>query len=286
MRWEILSHPGEPLRREAVRSISLGPDPRGAEVLRRVAADPQFSPSLRAEAVLGLADTSSTSQATRDLLLKLLKDEPALRLDAVHALRPAVGNARVRDALLSGSPGEAVWMALRFDARARSDARFPPLKQFDKERPKTVAEWKPVLSQPGDAAAGARVFFNPNGPKCYACHRVNGRGGALGPDLTRIAQDRNLDKLIESILEPNKEIAPQFEGWLFQLQNGDVVTARIWEETGDRYRITTLEKRSSVRKADLLAHQRYRSSMMPSGLESALTRRQFRDLIAFLSTRR
>lgn len=287
---EFLKQPDASLRKEALRSISIGSDSSAPAALRAVAADTDLPVELRAEAVLGLAHTAATSEQTRKLLLSLLAGEDGgLRREAITALRPAVGRPEVREALLkrgSGDLTEAVWMTLRFDAAAKADPRFTELSKAAAKRPGTKEDWKDVLSAPGDAGAGERVFFNPNGTRCYACHRVDGRGGPLGPDLSRIGQARNLDKLIESILEPDKEIAPQFVGWLFALKNGDVVTARIREETGDLFRAITLERKYTVRKTELIRHQRYRASMMPSGLESALTRKQFRDLIAYLSSRK
>ena len=57
----------------------------------------------------------------------------------------------------------------------------------------------------GDSPAGEHLFFGKQ--KCAQCHMVNGRGGHLGPDLSRVGSARSLAYLTESIREPNKELS-------------------------------------------------------------------------------
>ena len=57
----------------------------------------------------------------------------------------------------------------------------------------------------GDSTSGEHLFFGKQ--KCAQCHMVNGRGGHLGPDLSRVGSARSLAYLTESIREPNKELS-------------------------------------------------------------------------------
>lgn len=61
---------------------------------------------------------------------------------------------------------------------------------------------------PGDRAAGETLFWGRGG--CGACHMVGQRGGAMGPDLTRIGRKRSLDHLRQSLLDPNADLAPGY----------------------------------------------------------------------------
>src|SRR5207248_690740 len=78
--------------------------------------------------------------------------------------------------------------------------------------------------------AGRRLFFHPNGPGCSKCHTVNGRGGRVGPDLSRIVESMNRIQLIQSILEPSAEIAPQFVSWAFETVDGKLHTGMLVHE--------------------------------------------------------
>src|SRR4029077_2789958 len=81
-----------------------------------------------------------------------------------------------------------------------------------------------------DTAAGRRVFFHTKSAGCYKCHTVNGRGGRVGPDLSTIGRSHSREKLIESIFEPGREIAPQYVTWAFETAEGKVVTGMIVHE--------------------------------------------------------
>ncbi len=87
----------------------------------------------------------------------------------------------------------------------------------------------------GDAQAGERVFFHPNGPGCFKCHRADNRGGNVGPDLSFIARSSNRDKLIESILEPSKEIAPMFTAYKVLTRDGKERVGLLLGETFDSF---------------------------------------------------
>ena len=79
--------------------------------------------------------------------------------------------------------------------------------------PIETAAWLKRLEGPADAEAGRRIFFHPYGPGCFKCHRVGDRGGLAGPDLSAIGGTMTRERIVESILNPNKEVAPMFTPW-------------------------------------------------------------------------
>src|SRR6185503_15112645 len=71
----------------------------------------------------------------------------------------------------------------------------------------------------GDARAGERVFFEES--TCASCHRVNGQGGRLGPDLSRIGAARATAALVENIRRPGKDVTRGYETVAVVAKNGE-----------------------------------------------------------------
>ena len=107
----------------------------------------------------------------------------------------------------------------------RPDATHPPVNDLD--------AWLKKLEGDADAAAGERVFYHPRGPGCYRCHQVDGRGGRAGPDLSRLAKGMDRRRLVQSILQPSLEIAPQFVAWSVARTDGTVFTGVLVGESSE-----------------------------------------------------
>jgi putative membrane-bound dehydrogenase-like protein len=291
--------PDTGLRSEAVRTLALRPDEPSQAVLRRLAGDARVAQELRAEAVLGLAH-SAASAASGPLLLSLL-NEPALRIDALRSLREAAARPDVAEATFSWwaktastaeLPAEArrelaaqVVLALRSFGKSQ---RLDPIREAAGLRPRSSADWQSVLAGQGSSSAGERVFFHPNGPRCFACHRVDGRGTAIGPDLSTIGASVSREKLIESILLPSKEIAPQFVSWSVATHDGKVRTGLIVEE-GPNSTVTIADaqgKLETINRVAIEERHALATSIMPDNLHELMTVQEFRDLIAFLRNRK
>jgi putative membrane-bound dehydrogenase-like protein len=291
------------LRTEAARTLALRADAGSQELLRKLAVDAKAEPALRAEAVLGLAQSASSSAGTREVLRSLLK-QPALRRGALRSLRSAAGRPQVEQTILhcwekcSQDHGlsaeerrelaEQVELALQSSKTPGTVGRLKEVAGAAGSRPKTDADWRAALAASGDQAAGERVFFHPQGPRCFACHRIDGRGGQVGPELSTIGRSTGRDKLIESILEPSKEIAPQFVTWLITTRDGKVRTGVILNEDWDsKVHIGNADgKIEVIPRTQIEERQALAKSIMPDNLPALMTRQEFRDLIAFLQARR
>jgi putative membrane-bound dehydrogenase-like protein len=256
---------GDPgLRLEALRSLAVRPDDAAQAILRRVASDP----ALRFDAVSGLSLSAAASEETRKVLLGQL-DGPA-SLEAIRSLTGAVDRPEVKEALEKRG-GELVAILM-----GRSSGQPP-----------TLDGWKKIAAEKGDAAAGERLFFHPKGPQCSVCHRVNGRGGFVGPDLSTVGNVLQRERLVESILDPAREIAPMFVHWKVRTRKGDVVDGRVLDEdmspSGYVVLIDAQGKQTKVKNADIDERQASKLSIMPEKLAERLTRQDFRDLIEYLS---
>lgn len=269
---------GDPdISREVV--LALSDNPRaGAGQLVRVASDTSLDPGLRTHAVAGLA---SIADQQIPLLLQLAgeKHRP-LREESLRALRNRSLGDSERQTLKS--------LRERFP---ESDDLFvallTPEVLFENRPPATdTAAWKKLLEAvPGepDLAAGSRVFHHASLALCANCHRHEGRGRSVGPDLGAVGVGGDLDWLLESILQPSRQIAPEYLPRAVTLKDGrTIVGIRMQSYTRERVRDVNghsvtfeLEELASIAELD--------TSLMPAGLALSLTDRELRDLVAFLS---
>src|SRR5262249_51475146 len=91
-----------------------------------------------------------------------------------------------------------------------------------------------LIRRDGDAEKGRAVFFRAGTNSCGGCHRVQGRGQWVGPDLSTIGVKYGRDELIRSILSPSAAIGSNFRSVVAALADGRVITGLPVEETADR----------------------------------------------------
>jgi putative membrane-bound dehydrogenase-like protein len=161
--------------------------------------------------------------------------------------------------------------------------------EVNAEVKRTPEEWRTLLtSENGDALAGERVFFQPKGPGCYKCHRIDGRGANVGPDLSSVGKALSRDKLIESILEPSKEIAPAYTSWRIVTRDGKDRVGMIVAETFDSF-VAVADSQGKIERiprAEIEERTAVPKSIMPDELANQMTRREFLDLLAYLLERK
>lgn len=121
---------------------------------------------------------------------------------------------------------------------------------------------------------------------CYSCHRFAGEGGSVGPDLTGVAGRFSPRDLLESIVHPSKEVSDQYAPVVITLSNGQTVTGRIVNLSGDSVKVNTNmfdpDEQASVDRKMVVSMEPSKVSMMPEGLLNMLSRDEILDLTAFL----
>jgi putative heme-binding domain-containing protein len=144
--------------------------------------------------------------------------------------------------------------------------------------------WKPYL--PGDPQVGRTLFFNPlSKVQCVKCHTVGGEGGRIGPVLDRIASRRAPEFVMESILEPSKEIAPEYEAVAVATKEGRVIVGLRINESNFSIQLTEESGRfHSFLKRDLDELKVLKTSLMPENFRELLTVKELHDLFAYLMT--
>ncbi len=101
--------------------------------------------------------------------------------------------------------------------------RFLPV-ELRVKRLGTMIRPERILDLAGDTARGRELFFKAAGLQCAVCHRIQGTGSTLGPDLSEIGKKYTRAQILESILEPSKFIDPKYVSYAAETEDGKVVT--------------------------------------------------------------
>jgi putative heme-binding domain-containing protein len=134
---------------------------------------------------------------------------------------------------------------------------------------------------PGDAGRGKALFEGKGG--CLSCHRVNGNGSRVGPDLSDIGTQRRFaDQLLRSIVEPNAEILPQNRRVKLVTKDGSTINGRLLNQ--DTFSVQVFDSKEqlvSVLRSNLKEFSFIDQSPMPS-YRDKLTSQEIADIVNFL----
>ena len=141
-------------------------------------------------------------------------------------------------------------------------------------------------SQPSSAASiqSGKILFNGQG--CAGCHRVNGVGGRMGPDLSEIGESRSVAYLRQSILDPGAEVARRY--WVVRVTDGAGGTLEGFLMNEDTYTLQFIDmsgRLHSMEKAALKSYRIDKISKMPS-YKGKLSDEQLGQLVGYLSSLR
>jgi putative heme-binding domain-containing protein len=144
-----------------------------------------------------------------------------------------------------------------------------------------------LIRRDGDPDRGRAVFFRAGTNSCGGCHRVQGRGHWVGPDLSTIGVKSGRDELIRSILNPSAAIGSNFRSLVLALDDGRVLTGLPVDESTDHLVLKTAAgDRITIRPGSIADRRTSDVSLMPEGLAQAMTETELVDLLAYLTTLR
>ncbi len=147
--------------------------------------------------------------------------------------------------------------------------------------PKRIAEWRAKLPAAdlakADLAKGRALFSQ----TCGACHKLNGEGGDLAPDLTGSGRS-DLGYLLENILAPNAVVPAGYRLNLIELKDGRVLSGFIPGQNDTTLTLRTMTETHTIERASITKTTLSEQSLMPEGLLNALTQEQVRDLLGYL----
>ncbi len=247
-------------------------------------------PSMRTAAIRGLASYNAAD--TPELILKrYAKLTDAEKSDAVQTLasRPKYAMALL-DAVETGtvarkdiSPFVARQILALKDQQVskRLASVWGTIRPASKQRAALMAKYKAILTpdtlQKADPMKGKAVFAK----TCATCHKLNGEGGAIGPELTG-SQRNNLDYLLENVLDPSAVVAREYTVTNIELMNGRTVSGIVVQETERALTVQTPNEKLVIAKPDIETRVQTNVSMMPEGQFDKMSESELRDLVAYL----
>jgi len=318
----IFESGGPDVRHAALRSLEIAGLPAGAErsLARALAAarDNNADAALRADSIglLALAGAEQNAALFRSLIEphqpdivqsaavraygKVKGDEtgrfllknwralsPAVRGDAADAMFLEPSRQRMLVAALKSGDVQPWTLAFRHkrqlimnnNPEIRDGAR-PILEQTPADREAVVKRYDAALDGTGDAAKGREVFRS----VCGKCHRLEGHGAEVGPDLLTV-QNQPKQWMLTNILIPSQSIAQGYEAYVVETFSGGMLDGVMGPQSP-----STITLRHEDGKEDIIQRQDIKNmyvtnlSAMPGDLEKQVSVQQMRDLLEYLKT--
>lgn len=264
----------------AVRVLALLPTEESQARLQAVLLEGKAEPVLGAALVGSIADLDFLI-ARFGLLESSARDELGGRILASAKSSTAFLEAiRAKSVTLEVAPASLIENLRRHADKSvqklAAEVLPPVVKRSD-----VIAAYQPALTRKGDPAKGKLAFMK----SCFACHKSHeGDGMELGPPIASFAS-AGAETLLGHILDPNREVAPLYQAYTYELTDGTVATGFILTENSTEI---TLRMPGGVDKtfprSQVASMKGLGQSLMPEGLEATVTVEEMADLLAYLLT--
>ena len=260
---ELFNEGAEDIQIEVTRTLSTRiTDAEACKTVRNIAKDKNQNIKTRLEALTGLGNSAVVNESSINTLLEILSNDQEID-------------------------------SIRNEAFKNYQSVYPDLNidQFNlslERRPTSLDEWRKYGHEQGDENSGARIFYSGR-YQCGSCHRIDGRGGIYGQDLSRIGLNASKDRIIESILHPSDIISPAYVGYEVTTEEEDAYVGREDQDHDTKYHLSMIlanGERKYILYETIVEKRILDHSLMPSGLYETMTAVEFRDLIQFLSERK
>jgi putative heme-binding domain-containing protein len=272
------------VRHAAIESLALLAYHDAAPALRALLSKP--SPETLQLATIGTLEQFHEAAVGRDLVEHWRELTPVARARAFDAVlqRPerlaalwaAWENRGVTAADLSARQRDLLRKHRDPAVRERALRLLGPANRAAREDVYTAL--LPALQLAGSSGRGRTTFEG----RCAGCHRLANVGLDFGPDLGAV-RSGGKEKLLASIVDPNREVLPQFFVVTLETRDGETIVGMMRNETA-----TTVTLRQpgggerTVSRSDIASLKTSIQSLMPEGLEAGLSHQEIADLIEFL----
>ena len=153
-------------------------------------------------------------------------------------------------------------------------------------QPGQVDKIRKLVDTKGNAQRGKELYLNTKLIACATCHRMEGVGGSTGPDLSRVWDTQTVEKLLEAIIDPSKEIKEGYQAYRIATLDGQVLVGLKVSESPKEVVLRDANGRDvRIIKEDIETMAPSKLSLMPDNVVSQLRYDQFIDLLAFLKSR-
>jgi len=274
-------------RLTALKVLSFG----DASTIRQATANLLTSaqPAEIQTAVVKALSADQDESTAPTLLAAFSSSTPAVQYEIIEAL--AGHNQRLPilfDAIADGRISAAQMTPIRrtlllnhADEKLRERAK--KLLALDRQTPRQdiIAANSDAAKLPGDTLKGKLLFAR----ECAACHRIGETGIEVGPSLITV-RHRTASELLTQILDPNREVGPNYMQFAVALHDGQVLAGMIAEESPVSLTLKQAENKQQILQREQISEIKATGiSLMPEGFEKKLTPQDFADLIAFLRGR-
>lgn len=275
---------GTATRVRAVRALSLGAWEKVGDLLIELIDNRQ--PVEIQKASIETIGKFSSNQVATPLLDRWNGLSPSLRQTASEVLfaRPerilqffdAVDRG---DLLIQDLPQDRVTISANSSNRTVKTRALGYLQGMAAPSGKNmISQYQQALKGEGDIKAGRAHFLK----HCAACHRAEGQGHEIGPNLATI-KNRGADSILANVLDPNAEVNPQYLNYVLLTVDGRTVTGMIASENANSITLRRAEMASdTILRSDIEAMHSTGKSIMPEGMEKSLDVPAMADLIAYL----
>lgn len=236
----------------AVDTLARFREPDVADFI--VSAWPNFSPGVRASAAEALF----------------------ARPDRLPALLTAIGKGQISATQLD--PARVQFLLTHQDVAIREQAGKVLADAKLGRRADVVAAHRDVLELKGDVERGRAAFRK----ICSACHRLENVGHETAPNLATI-QNRGAEAILLNVLDPNREVNPQYVNYIVVTDEGRSITGMIASETATSITLRRAEgQQDTVLRSSIDELKSTGLSIMPEGIEKQLDKQALADVIAYL----
>lgn len=270
---------GERTRLAALRLVELVGTDSGDSVRTQIIRSASSSVALLSEAAKGLADPSLVLNEVNHLpaaVVRAAADRMSQTTEQALRLLQAIKSQKLGTETLSAQ----ALQNLRRNEDARVKALAHEILPEVKTRSRVVADYERALSLPGDAEKGKSVFER----NCMICHQtLGGEGQNFGPAVATF-KSAGKQSILGNIIDPNKEVAPQYQAFQFQLKSGDAFVGMIASENERSVSVSLpggITK--SFPRSEVESMAGVGRSLMPEGLENVISVEEMADLLAYLA---
>jgi putative membrane-bound dehydrogenase-like protein len=268
------------MRKAAVRILGERRAAAAVPDLLKLVDDPQLG-----SAVLQALAKIPSAKALKAYLKALESKDAALR-EATRAAIAKITEQILPDLELRANQLPPQVIAELQKALAKSEkARKGPIFQIE-VKVLEPGEYEAFARKvPGDAARGQKLFEDAEGLACIRCHAVGRKGGAIGPDLSTIGAQFAPELLAESVLYPSRSIREGYQVFTVKTKWGDLYDGLFKGETDSAVMLLdSAGTLNAIPKDQITSRRASAVSLMPEGLQSALSLEEFSDLIAYLQS--
>ena len=149
------------------------------------------------------------------------------------------------------------------------------------DRKKVVKKYATAIRDAAGSPEKGREIFK---TACLICHRFKGEGGDVGPDISDV-RIKTAEMLLSDILDPNNAIDPRWEAQVIELTNGRSIAGVVSSGPAGSMLVKGAGFSETVSRSEISSSKPLGVSLMPEGLEGALSEKQLADLLAYLQGR-